>query len=139
HLLDPRGKAKEDGGGIGHKLKDLAQAHVAPEATDGQSELVAEFRKLGLTKATGFAGIPIDHPAYVTYAGLDPILTFRLYEAQVGELNGDPALSRLARFEHQLQTVSAGMVRRGLLVDADYTERLIVALQAEQAHYDAVA
>lgn len=137
HLVDPRGKG--DGGGIGHRLKDLAQAHVAPEATDGQTELVAEFRKLGLTKATGWAGIPIDHPAYVTYAGLDPILTFRLYEVLAREFRQDPALARLGRFEHDLAAVCGAMVRRGLLVDVDYTERLAEELEAERQHYQEVA
>jgi DNA polymerase-1 len=137
HLVDPRGKG--DGEGVGHRLKELARKYVAPEATDGQSELVAEFRKMKLTKANGFARIPIDHPAYVTYAGLDPILTFRLYEELAAEFRQDPSLQRLARFEHELATACAGMVRRGLLVDVPYAQQLAADLEQERDHFAAVA
>ncbi|WP_088979774.1 hypothetical protein [Micromonospora echinospora] len=57
HLLDPRSPQE---GGIGLGLKPLSAVYVDPDAPDTQDGLTAVFRSLGLTKATGWAGIPID-------------------------------------------------------------------------------
>ncbi|WP_208298676.1 hypothetical protein [Streptomyces liangshanensis] len=80
-LLDPR---QPQEGGIGTGLKPLSAYCVDPSAPDTQGDLTQIFRSLGLTKATGWAGIPLDHPTYNLYAGLDCILTARLDPIHAG-------------------------------------------------------
>jgi len=135
HLVDPR-QAQE--GGTGHALKPLSQKYVDRNASDGQKELQAEFRKIGANKDTGWAKINIDNPAYELYAGLDPILAIRMHDALQLALK-DYGVAHLVEFEHELQRVILRMQRRGMLVDVPYTERLRDDLQAEATHYRAVA
>lgn len=135
HLLDPRAKQE---GGIGHGLKDLSSVYVDPDAPDTSEDLTAVFRSLGLTKATGWRGIPVDHETFVRYAGLDPILAARLF-AEIGPLVRDVELDHLSIFEHHLQILLAIMQRRGVLLDVPYVERLRGDLAAEAGDFAAVA
>ena len=135
HLLDPRARQE---GGIGHGLKDLSSVYVDPDAPDTSEDLTAVFRSLGLTKATGWAGIPIDHETYVRYAGLDPILTRRLFD-EIGPLVRDVELDHLSVFEHHLQILLAVMQRRGFLLDVDYVRRLRGDLGREAEEFAGVA
>lgn len=142
HLIDSR-QARE--GGVGHGLKALAARYVDPSAPDPQGDLTAVFRKVRnpetgklCTKDNGWRHIPIDHPTYVLYAGLDPILTVRLWDElrPVVESNGNAALME---FEHRLQHVLMKMRRRGMLVDVEYTEKLRHEMAVEAADYRQVA
>lgn len=135
HLLDPRDQAE---GGTGLGLKALSSIYVDKDAPDTAEDLTAVFRSLGLTKATGWAGIPIDHPTYELYAGLDPILTLRLFR-QIGPIVRDLGLDHLSKFEHHLQALLAMMQRKGMLVDVDYVERLKAQLAQETEHFAGVA
>lgn len=135
HLLDPRGKAD---GGIGHGLKDLATVYVDPDAPDAEKELTAVFRSLKATKETGWRVIPVDHPEFVRYAGLDVILTARLF-AWIGPEVKAVGLSELSTFEHHLQSLLAILQRRGMLLDVAYTERLKGELLEESERFRAVA
>lgn len=135
HLIDPR--AEEDGG-VGHHLKALSAMYVDPAAPDTQRALLAVFKELGLTKDTGWAGIPIDHPTYVTYAGLDVLLTSRLYDRLAPDVE-TMGLGKLARFEHAVQGATARMMKRGMLIDTVYTQSLVGKLAEEKARWDAVA
>lgn len=135
HLLDPRGK---DEGGIGHRLKDLATVYVDPEAKDADLELGAEFRRHGWTKATGWANIQLVNETYLRYAGLDPILAFRMFEV-ISELVEEAGLDRLSMFEHELQGRMIELMRRGILLDVPYTTNLVGELTAESEHFAAIA
>jgi DNA polymerase-1 len=135
HLMDPR--AIEDGG-LGHHLKDLAVEHIDPTVQDPQRALLARFKELGLDKDTGWANIPVDDPIYVTYAGLDVLLTSRLH-GKIGPLVTTMGLDRLSTFEHRVQGVTARMVKRGIRVDPEYTRWLVTKLTDEKAEWDAVA
>lgn len=142
HLIDPRQKQE---GGVGLGLKELAGHYIDPEAPDTQSGLHAEFRKIRnpdtgklCTKADGWRHIPIDHPVYVLYAGLDTILGVRLLDVLGREVMRND-VGHLFDFEHKVQRVLARMQRRGVLVDVEYTERLRFELQAEAEHYAQVA
>lgn len=127
HLVDPRSKQE---GGVGHHLKDLAQAYVDANASDGQKELQAEFRKIGETKDTGWAKIAIDNPAYELYAGMDPILTVRV-AGMLDPLLDQYRVRHLLDFEHVVQRILTQQQRRGVLVDVEYTRGLSDELLAE--------
>lgn len=136
HLLDPRGP--QDPGGIGQGLKPLSARHVDADAPDTQTGLYAEFRKLGHTKETGWAAIPLDNPLYTLYAGLDVILTSRLF-AVLGPLVEVAGYGRLSEFEHAVALVCARMEARGFLLDVEYTEGLAARLLDEADEWTTAA
>lgn len=135
HLLDPRAQSE---GGIGLGLKALSTVYVDSAAPDTADGLTAVFRSLGLTKATGWAGIALDHPVYELYAGLDPILTVRLFH-EIGPLVKDVGLARLATFEHRLAGLLALLQRKGMLLDVPYVTQLREDLLAEAVEQRAAA
>ena len=128
HLLDPRQRHE---GGAGLSLKELSEIYVDPTAPDTQKGLHEVFRKeYRATKVTGWALIDVDHPLYVRYAGLDPILARRLFD-EISPLVRDLGLDHLSQFEHHLQVLLAMMQRKGMRLDVPYTERLVVDLTEE--------
>ncbi len=129
HLLDPRALSE---GGTGHGLKMLSAFHVDETIPDGDAALKYVFRENGWKHEAGWAAIPIDHPDYVTYAGVDVIATARLFEV-LGPLVKSKGLARLAVFEHSLAALLARMERRGFLLDVPYTESLIARFAADRA------
>jgi DNA polymerase-1 len=136
HLCDPRMLHQ---GGTGLKLKELSTVYVDPEAADTQKGLYEVFRReYKATKDTGWATIDIDHPLYLTYAGLDVIYVSRLLR-QLGTLVKGNGLSKLAHFEHRVQLLTTAMMKRGLRVDVGYTEGLVTDLGAEAEKYRAIA
>ncbi|MGW0523034.1 DNA polymerase [Crossiella sp. NPDC003009] len=135
HLCDPRGP--EDGG-PGLTLKGLAALHVDPGAPDTSAGLHEVFRKLGHTRETGWAAIPLDHPTYTLYAGLDVILTARLH-AVLADHVAARGFARLAEFEHAVALVCAKIERRGVRVDPEYLTELRADLLADAAKWTAVA
>ncbi|WP_327073345.1 DNA polymerase [Kitasatospora purpeofusca] len=120
-LIDPR-RAKA--GGIGGKLKALSARWIDPAAPDTETGLHEVFRELGLTAETGWANIPLDHPVYNLYAGLDTILASRLEPKLAAELNRLGVPQSLGDYEHQIARMCAIMARAGLILDIDYTRRL---------------
>lgn len=136
HLLDPR---RENDGGHGLSLKPLSTVYVDPEAADTQAGLYEVFRKdYKATKATGWALIDIDHPVYVTYAGLDVIYVYRLF-ATLAVTIRDLGQGKLAHFEHRVQLLTTGQQKRGLRIDPVYTTQLIANLGVEQLRFADVA
>jgi DNA polymerase-1 len=135
HLLDPR---QPHEGGAGLRLKELSAIYVDPDAPDTADGLTKVFNSLKFTKANGWARIPVDHPTYLLYAGLDPILAVRLF-AELGPLVRDVGLDNLSKFEHHLQILLAMLQRRGMRVDVPYTEHLIEDLAEESVRFSQVA
>ena len=135
-LIDPR---QPQEGGRGTALKPLSAYYVDPQAPDTQGDLTAVFRSLGLTKATGWAGIPLDHPTYNLYAGLDVILTARLHPCLTRELEALEVRPRLIQYEHEIARICAVMQRTGLLLDLPYVENLSSELLDVEQTYAAVA
>lgn len=135
HLLDPRAESE---GGIGLGLKPLSAVYVDPEAPDTQAGLTAVFRAMGLTKDTGWACVPIDNETYVRYAGLDVILTRRLFD-ELAPMVREIGLDRLSKFEHHLQVLLAILQRRGMLLDVPYVTKLRDDLLAEAERYKMIA
>jgi DNA polymerase-1 len=135
-LVDPR-QPQEGGRGTG--LKPLSAYYLDPGAPDTQGDLTAVFRSLKLTKATGWAGIPLDHPTYLLYAGLDVILTSRLDVALDRELAALDVRPRLVQYEHEIARICAVMQRKGMVLDVDYTRKLDARLSEDALHYEAQA
>ncbi|KIQ62419.1 DNA polymerase [Kitasatospora griseola] len=135
-LIDPRADHE---GGMGRALKTLSAKLIDPSAPDTQGDLTAEFRSLGLTKATGFAGIPLDHPTYNLYAGLDVILTARLYPI-LAEMHESLDVRRmLVDYEHEIARICATMTRTGLVLDKAYCKQLDARLAEEAEHFAGIA
>lgn len=136
HLLDPRQRHE---GGTGLGLKELSEIYVDPEAPDTSTDLHAIFRsEYKATKVTGWRLIDIDHPVYVRYAGLDPILARLLFD-ELAPLIRDLDLNHLSQFEHHLQTLLAMMQRKGILEDVSYIETLKGDLAVEAEKFGKVA
>ncbi|MBP2323315.1 DNA polymerase-1 [Kibdelosporangium banguiense] len=132
HLCDPR---TEHDGGAGLGLKPLSTVYVDNDAADTAKGLYEVFRReYKANKSTGWALIDIDHPLYVTYAGLDVVYTARLL-AELGLLIKQAGLSKLAQFEHRVQLITTHQQRRGLLIDVDYTKKLVDRLEEESETY----
>lgn len=136
HLIDSR---KEHEGGIGLGLKPLAAHYLDPNAEDGQKDLVAEFRKIGHTKDTGWRHIPLDNPVYQRYAGADAALVSALFPRLVREARARDVPQVLIDYEHRVARIGAVIRRKGMLVDGEYTTRLVEELKAEAEHYASVA
>lgn len=125
HILEPREKHE---GGIGLGLKNLSAVFVDPGAPDTQNDLTKVFNAFGWTKATGWARISIDHMTYQLYAGLDVILTHRLFQQL---LPATRQYNDLCKMEHRLQYILTSWRRRGMLLDIPYVERLSIELHNE--------
>ncbi|WP_274031209.1 DNA polymerase [Streptomyces sp. MMBL 11-1] len=135
-LIDPR---QPQEGGIGTGLKPLSAFYVDPTAPDTQGDLTAVFRSLGLTKATGFAGIDLRHPTYNLYAGLDVIYTARLNPALDAEHKRLSIRPTLLEYEHEIAYMCAVMQRAGLVLDLEYVDTLRRMLREEEEKYAYIA
>lgn len=136
HLLDPRPKDK---GGTGRGLKDLAAVWIDPSAPDTATELHTVFRREYQADAeTGWRVIDVDHPVYWLYAGLDVLLSSRLFSALAAVVKST-GLSNLSTFDHEIALVLATMQRRGIKLDVRYTEKLSAELSDEAERYATIA
>ena len=133
HLLDPRAAGEDNA--MGHGLKALSSALVDPLAADTQSGLTGVFRtEFKLTKDKGWAAVGLTwNDTYLLYGGLDVIYTSRLYPVLMHRLKVR-GLTGMLEFEQKVQSVTLGMEARGILIDVDYTKRLVQELtdEAEQ-------
>ena len=130
HLIDPR---TEQDGGRGHGLKPLSDHHLGEGSIDSQAALKSRFKDLRLSIKEGFRTVPLWDSVYLTYAGVDPLLTFRLHEV-LGPMIDELGLTSLSRFEHEVATICAGMTARGFRVDQVYAHELSELLYAEQTN-----
>ena len=135
HLLDPRSKIE---GGTGHSLKDLALVWVDSAAQDGQKELNEVFKSNGWKQDEGWAKINIDNPVYTHYAGMDVILTRRLFD-ELKELILGSGLQHLLKFELHLMQLLCVLQRRGMLLDVPYVQKLHGQLQMEASEFAVIA
>jgi DNA polymerase-1 len=135
-LIDPR---QPQEGGIGTGLKPLSAHWIDPAAPDTQGGLTAVFRSLGFTKATGWAGIPLDNPTYNEYAALDVILTSRLRTVLFSELGRLAVRPALVGYEHEISRICAVMQFGGILLDLPYTRGLDAEFRHEVDHWEAEA
>ena len=128
HLVDPR---SEQDGGRGHGLKALCDHYLGAGAIDSQSALKERFRSLGLSMKDGFARIPLWDQTFVVYAGVDALLAFRLHEVLAPKVD-ELGLTALARFEHEVASICAGMTARGIRVDLEHARATLEHLDEER-------
>lgn len=95
-------------------LKEAAQRHVGAGANAGQADLHLAMKKQGWTWAT----IPDDFAPYYIYAGMDVVLTSRLWSSEVCQRRGIG--SPVYGLEMQVLEICCGMSDRGIRVDVDY-------------------
>lgn len=156
HLIDSR---SEFDGGVGHRLKEnLAVHYVDKNADKGEKELKAAFKEISvdvpgeifksgprkgqqktrkIKLQEGWRYIGLYDPRYLIYSGLDPILTYRVWEQiydhpQVTEeiqVNGE-WMSK-AEYEHRVQLYMDACSRRGMPIDVEYTEKLSDSYERE--------
>jgi DNA polymerase-1 len=142
HHRDSRGQRE---GGIGHGLKELSVGLVDRNADKWEKALKAAFKKIiipiegqvyksGPRKGTqkfrkakmseGWGLIDLFHPAYIAYAGADPLLTFRLRDKLKPVVD---EFRDLYKFDHELALACDTLQRRGIRLDINYTKRLSAA------------
>jgi DNA polymerase I len=134
-LVDPRPRER---GGIGVSLEDLVREYISAEMADDVKGLMTKLAKEHkTTKAKIFEKIPLDHPEYNIYAGMDTIFPARIVGPQ-GLLI--PESSRqLVHFEHEIAEVCSYMDRKGFLLDLEYTQNLSLELHEEEEKYTEIA
>lgn len=149
HHNEPR---KSTEGGVDLGLKEQCIAHVDPSAGKWEVALKqsfkqievpmpGEFYKSGPRKgqpkvrkaliSEGWALQDIRHPAYIAYAGADPILTYRLWQ------HNQHAYSRangLYERDLAIDLICDRLQRRGMPVDEHYLKRYRAALNKRAAH-----
>ncbi len=139
HYHDSR---KREDGGTGHKLKDQAARYVASDSGKWEVALKSIFKtieipvpgetyKSGPRKGTqkvrkarldeGWSLIDPTHPAYIAYAGADPIITFRLWRHYQSVVRNN---LDLYHFDLNVQDACDRLTRRAMRLDVDYTRRL---------------
>jgi DNA polymerase-1 len=123
---------------MGHSLEDVTErlidSAVAGEVKGSMRELAKELKT---TKQKVFETVSLEHPQYLLYSGMDPILT-AIADIQLAKRV--PEVSRdLIGFEHELAYVCAYMERTGFLLDVEYTEKLRIHYTEEQEHWEWVA
>jgi DNA polymerase I-like protein with 3'-5' exonuclease and polymerase domains len=131
HLVDPRGK---DEGGTGHSLEDLTRKYIDVSVADSVKTLMKTLASdTGSKVADIWKTVELDHPDYLLYAGIDPILAATL----VGKLSPlIPSVSNnLIDYEHKLAEVCSFMERTGFLLDIEYAKNLAESLHDSELAY----
>lgn len=135
HLVDPRGQEE---GGIGQGLEQLTKHYIDTEVAEKVKTLMKDLAKeYKTTKAKIWEKVELDHPDYLLYSGMDPILACRLEHALRPKVPAPSA--HLIPYEHQIAEVCSIMERTGFLLDVEYSQELSDKLTEEQSKYEAVA
>ena len=135
HLIDSRSRKE---GGVGHSLQDLTHEYIDEEVAEKIKGAMSEMAKdTGVKKDELFASIDCWNKKYLTYAGMDVVLTYTLRDILIDKV---PERSRrLIRYEHKVAMVCASMERNGFLLDKEYALELKQRLEKEQEHWEAIA
>lgn len=134
-LIDPR---STEVGGTGDSLEDLTKAYI-DEATaeDVKALATREARKLRVTKGEYFTQVSIHDENYLLYAGMDPVLTYRLGSLLRPKV--PPSARRLIEFEHELQRICSEVSHRGYLLDREYSRKLSSRLRSTETRQKNIA
>ncbi len=130
-LIDPRPPQK---GGVGHKLKDLAEQHVMTGVKDSREVVLQECKRLfgrECNKDNMWSKIPKDNKVYLIYAGQDVLLTSRIADKFKYKLR-EMHLEKFYDYERPLSWRLAQMQRVGVLFDNEWATRV-------EAEYEEIA
>lgn len=135
HLVDSRSKKE---GGFGHSLQELTHEFIDKKtAEDIKGSMTEMAKEIGCKKAELFATIDVWNDTYLTYAGMDVVLTYGLkniLEPMVPERS-----KHLIRYEHEIARICCEMEYNGFLLDVDYANKLSEEFKKEQELWEAVA
>jgi len=144
HHLDTRNQSE---GGVGHGLKELGVAYVDRDCGKWEKALKVEFKNIlipipgevyksgprkGQQKvrkaklSEGWSLIDPENPAYIAYAGADPIINWHVFHYL------QPVIKEyydLYQFDKRVQLATDRLQRRAIRLDVGYTERLSRAYQ----------
>lgn len=135
HLVDPRA-IKEGGPGLG--LSDLTRFYIDPDVADDVKDSMKHMSaETGLTRGELFKTIDLWNETYLTYAGMDVILTSILLEKLMPLV---PVASRpLVDVEHEIARICSRMEENGFLLDVQYAERFAQELDETREYFEKVA
>lgn len=135
HLVDSRGRKD---GGIGHSLEELTRHYLSAAVADEvKGSMTAIAKELRVKKAEVWPLIPLEHEGFNLYAGMDPVLAYRLAQLLKPKI---PATARkLLPYEHELAAVCAYMVRKGIKADVPYVRDRANELARTEVHFKDVA
>ncbi|MGW2539346.1 DNA polymerase [Kitasatospora sp. NPDC001574] len=137
HLVDPR-QVKEQGPGL--KLEELTKFYVSPElAAEVKGSMTRIAQRYKVKKDDIWPVVRLFDEEYLLYAGMDPILAYRLFHILYPLIPLRSKRKGLFSWEHRLAHVTAKMERTGYLLDPQYAEARIEELKAEQEQWEAVA
>ncbi|MFF4557197.1 DNA polymerase [Streptomyces sp. NPDC001422] len=137
HLVDPRG-VKEFGPGL--KLEELTAFYIDKTLADEvKGSMTAIAKRYKVKKADIWPIVRTFDREYLLYAGMDPVLAFRLFHLVFPKIPARSIRRGLVSWEHRLAHITAKMERTGYLVDVPYVEARIAELKAEEAKWLAVA
>lgn len=135
HLIDSRSKKE---GGFGHSLQELTEKFVDPAVAEKIKGSMNEMAKeIGCKKGELFATIDPWNDTYLTYAGMDVVLTYGLKNI-LEPMVPEPS-KRLVRYEHNVARVCCEMQYNGFLLDVEYAQALSDKLLEEQEVWEAIA
>ncbi|GAA4071092.1 DNA polymerase [Streptomyces hundungensis] len=137
HLVDPRA-VKEAGPGL--KLEELTRHYICEViASEVKGSMAAVAKELKVKKDEVWPLVPIDHRSYLLYAGMDPILAFRLFKILKSKVPVRSWKKGLVSWEHRLAHVTAKIERTGYLLDRQYAEAKAAELARQQETWEEVA
>lgn len=118
-----------------HGLKHLTRAVLGDDSlTEGETELQELFKAHAPVKGKnkiaewGFKHVPIDHPLYVRYAGLDAIMVHRLAAVLLPYCH---KMTDLVEREHWLNDQCLNLQHRGIKLDTTRTNNLLTELASQ--------
>ncbi|WJV49937.1 DNA polymerase [Streptomyces flavofungini] len=130
HLVDPRSVLER---GPGLSLEDLTRHYICETTAD---EVKGSMRALALkyktTKARIWRLVDIRDEDFNRYAGMDPVLAYRLLRILYRLLPARSRAQGLIGWEHRLAHVTALMERTGYLLDVEYAERCSADLKQQE-------
>lgn len=118
-------------------LKETSERELTPTLVEAEVRMLDWFKEIrpkgvnGINniKAWGFANAPTDHEVFLTYAGLDPLLTVRLWHRFRQKLVAAERWE-LVRDDIWLQWAVDLATDSGMLLDEDYVRWLAAQLEA---------
>ena len=107
-------------------LKNVASRLVDSNAASQQAEL-----NQSLTSGSGgwtWETVPVHYEPYWTYAALDPVLNYKIYEVLWPQVQAQ--CPKAFELENEVQWILAKMERYGVHIDTDYAKEKLAAFES---------